>query len=326
MDISTENITTNFDWTDEAYEKFGKDFQLLEHNYHQSSLFNDAALIDILDNYPRNRLQCYTMGKDPLNHKDWTPVHIDKLSGEEIMTALKKGRMWVNVIHINEYKNEYVELVDAMYEKINTNCENITNAKGSFSALLISSPGIQVYYHLDADPNMLWHLKGTKRVWAYPNKNERFATQQYIEEIIGQERHENLPYQTEFDKDAFAVELKPGQVLSWPQHAPHRIENVDLNVSLATSYQSRESIRLNSVHAANHYFLKPMGFKNRSTHTEGLIPAVKEITYRGMNKLKLLKEQSRSASYVSDLVADPNSESGMSKAEQESRTAFSYVD
>jgi len=326
MSISLENIVTNFDWTDDAYDKFGKDFQLLEHNYHKSSLFNDAALIDILDNYPRNRLQCYTMGKNPENHKDWTPVHIDKLSGEEIMTALKKGRMWVNVIHINEYNNEYIELVDAMYEKINANCKNITNAKGSFSALLISSPGIQVYYHLDADPNMLWHLKGTKRIWAYPNKNERFATQQYIEEIIGQERHENLPYKREFDEHAFGVELQAGQVLSWPQHAPHRIENVDLNVSLATSYQSRESVRLNSVHAANHYFLKPLGFKNRSTATSGIIPTIKEIAYRGSNKLNLLKSESRSASYISDIMADPKSASGMSKMEIESRTAFSYID
>ena len=326
MNNLPKNNDANFDWTDDAYNKFGKEFQLLDHNYHNSSLFSDAAIIDILDNYPRNRLQCYTMGKDPLNHKDWTPVHIDKLSGEEIMTALKKGRMWINVIHINEYKNEYVDLVDAMYEKINKNCENITNAKGSFSALLISSPGIQVYYHLDADPNMLWHLKGTKKIWAYPNKNEKFATQQYIEEIIGQERHENLPYQLEFDKHAFAVELQPGQVLSWPQHAPHRIENIDLNISLATSFQSRESIRLNSVHAANHYFLKRMGIKNRSTETEGLIPALKEISYRGMNKLNLLKTETRTASYISDLVADPKSDTGMTKVERETRTAFSYVD
>ena len=173
---------------------------------------------------------------------------------------------------------------------------------------------------------MLWHLKGTKKVWVYPNKNERFATQQYIEEIIGQERHENLPYEIAFDEQAHSVELQPGEVLSWPQHSPHRVENMDFNVSLATSYQSRESIRLNSVHAANHYFLKPMGFKNRSTETEGLIPALKEIRYRGMNKLKLLKAQTRSASYISDLVADPNSETGMSKLDNEIRTAFSYVD
>lgn len=325
--LSDNSISsTSFDWTDEAYEKFGKESQILSHNYHQSPLFSDTALINLLDNYPRQWLQCYTMGIDPLKHKEWTPVHIDKLTGEEIITAVKKGRMWINVIRINEYQQDYVDLIDSMYVKINNNCNNITNAKGSFSALLISSPGIQVYYHLDADPNMLWHLKGSKKVWVYPNKDERFASQQYIEEIIGQERHENVPYELWFDEHAQAVELQAGQVLSWPQHSPHRIENVDLNVSLATSYQSRESTRLNSVHAANHYFLKPMGISNRSTETQGIIPAVKEISYRGMNKLKLLKAQSRSASYVSNIVADPNSESGMSKKDDETRTAFSYVD
>lgn len=323
---SDANSTTSFDWPEEAYEKFGNEFQSLSHNYHQSPLFSDSALITLLDNYPRQWLQCYTMGVDPLKHKEWTPVHIDKLSGEEIIAAVQKGRIWVNVIRINEYQQDYVDLIDAMYEKINSKCNNITRAKGSFSQLLISSPGVQVYYHLDADPNMLWHLKGTKKVWVYPNKDERFATQKYIEEIIGQERHENVPYELWYDEHAHSVEVQAGQVLSWPQHSPHRVENVDLNVSLATSYQSRESTRLNSVHAANHYFLKPMGIKHRSTTTQGVIPALKEISYRGLNKLKLLKRQTRSASYISDLVADPNSETGMSKIDNESRTAFSYVD
>jgi len=324
--ISDSTSTTNFDWPEDAYQKFGTEFQLLSHNYHQSPLFSDDALITLLDNYPRKWLQCYTMGVDPLKYKEWTPVHIDKLSGEEIIAAVRRGRIWVNVIRLNEYQQDYVELVDDMYAKINDKCPNITRAKGSFSQLLISSPGVQVYYHLDADPNMLWHLQGTKKLWVYPNKDSRFATQKHIEEIIGQERHENVPYELWFDEHAHAIELQPGQVLSWPQHSPHRIENVDMNISLATSFQSRESIRLNSVHAANHFFLKPIGISNRSLETQGVVPALKEISYRGLNKLKLLKTQTRSASYISNLVADPSSESGMSKIEKESRTAFSYVD
>ena len=323
MNKNTQNA---FDWRQEDYDKFGREVQILNHNYHHSELFSDAALIDLLDNYPRKWLQCYTMGVDPLKHKEWTPVHIDKSSGSEIFEALKKGRIWVNAIHINEYKREYVELMESMYQNINSNCSNITNAKSSFSQLLLSSPKVQVYYHLDADPNMLWHLKGTKKVWVYPAKDSRFATQKYIEEIIGQERHENLPYEDWFDDHSHSVELKPGQVVSWPQHSPHRIVNVDLNVSLATSYQSRESIRLNSVHAANHHFLKKMGISNRSTRTDGLIPTSKEISYRLLNKLKLLKSGERTSTYISDQIVDPSNETGMSKLDTSSRTAFSYVD
>ena len=322
----TEQPDTNFNWSDTEYEKFGLEFQQLNHRYHESPLFSDRALIDLLDNYPRKWLQCYTMGVDPLKHEEWTPVHIDQCSGEEIFSALQKGRIWVNAININLYKQVYVDLIDQMYEKINNKCNNITKAKASFSTLLLSSPNIQVYYHLDADPNMLWHLKGTKKVWVYPNKDPRFATQRYIEEIIGQERHENLPYEAWFDEHSHAVELQPGKVLSWPQHSPHRIVNVDLNVSLATSFQSCESIRLNSVHAANHHFLKKLGIKHRSTATNGLIPIAKEVSYRVLNKLKLVKQGERTSTYISDLAVDANSENGMSKIENETRTAFSFVD
>jgi len=323
MTPQTKNNTIAFNWTDDAYDKFSTEFQNLSHNYHKSSLFSDEALITLLDEYPRKWLQCYTMGNDPTKRKEWTAVHIDKLSGEEIFAAVKKGRIWINVIHIQEHQ-KYDTLIEEMYKKINAKCKNITRAKPSFSALIISSPKVQVYYHLDADPNMLWHLKGNKRVWVYPEKNEAFATQDFVEEVIAGMRNEDLPYHSELDNDAHSILLEPGQVLSWPQHAPHRIENIDLNVSLTTSYQSRESIRLNSVHLANYHFLKPLGFKDRTTDTDGLIAALKEVSYRGINKTKILKKETRSSNYASDLVADPSSESGLTKQAESSRTVFSY--
>jgi len=105
------NPAISFDWPNDAFDKFGKEFQRLNHNYHESSLFNEEALISLLDNYPRKWLQCYTMGIDPLNHKEWTPVHIDKLSGEEIFTAIQKGRFWVNCLLIDEYNQDYADLI-----------------------------------------------------------------------------------------------------------------------------------------------------------------------------------------------------------------------
>jgi len=314
----------NFNWSKEEYEKFSLELQLLEHNYHQSELFNDEALIDLLDNYPRNWLQCYTMGFNPEDHSEWTTVHIAERSGVEIIEALKKGRIWINAVNIDKYNKEYSKLIEQMYSKIDRNCPAITNVKASFSALLISSPGIQVYYHLDPDPNMLWHLKGTKKVWVYPPQDDRFTPQHYIEEIIGEERHENLPYERWFDDYAKSYVLKPGQLVSWPQHSPHRVENIDLNVSLTSSYGSKQSRRLNGVHGANHYILKRMGIQNRSVQTKGAIPAIKAFTYYGLNKLKLLKRGARTETYVSDLRVDPGSDTGLSKMVTSSRTAFSY--
>ncbi len=320
----SENFQDGFNWTQAEYENFSLKVQLSQHTYHQSELFSDEALLDLLDNYPRQWLQCYTMGSNPEKHHEWMPVHIAECSGKEILAALKKGRIWINAINIDQFKKEYAELIAAIYQKIDDHCPNISQAKPSFSALLISSPNIQVYLHLDPDPNMLWHLKGRKKVWVYPAHDERFTPQHYVEEIIGEERHENLPYQSWFDEYAQCFELKPGELVTWPQHSPHRVENIDLNVSLTTSYGSSESRRLNGVHGANHYILKKLGIKNRSTKVDGFIPALKSFSYYALNRLKLLNKGSRLKSYVSDLKVDAKSETGLSKLDEPSRTAFSF--
>ena len=321
-----KNYSECIQWSAEEFQNFGKVPQVSKHNYHELDLFSDETLIKVLDNYPRKWLQCYTMGFDPENHQDWTSVHIADSSGAEILEALKKGRMWVNAIHIDKYNGEYAELIRQMYIVINKNCDHITNAKSAFSALILSSPGIQVYCHIDADANMLWHLKGRKRLWVWPARDERFTPQTYIEEIIGEERHEDIPYERWYDEHAFSHELLPGEAISWPQHAPHRVENVDLNVSLTTSYGSQESRRQLSVHGANHHILKPLGIQDRSMELEGFTPAIKEISYRAMHKLGLLKSGKRNASNVTNLVLDASHPEGMSKLDDESLTEFSLVD
>jgi len=313
-------------WSDSEYQNFGKIPQISQHQFHELDLFSDTALEALLDNYPRKWLQCYTMGDNPERHQDWTPVHIADCSGKEILEALKKGRMWVNVIKIDQYNGEYADLITQMYWVINGNCNHISNAKASFSALLISSPGVQVYCHVDADANMLWHLKGRKRVWVYPARDERFAPQTYVEEIIGESRHENVPYERSFDQYAFAHELQPGEVVSWPQHSPHRVENVDFNVSLTTSYGSRESRRQIGVHGFNHYILKPLGIKKRSIECVGVIAEVKSFSYYVLKRLKFLKPGSRTASYQSNLQVDPQHPQGISERSETTLPAFSFAD
>lgn len=313
-------------WSDGEYQNFGKIPQISQHQFHELDLFSDAALEALLDNYPRKWLQCYTMGDNPERHQDWTPVHIADCTGKQILEALKKGRMWVNVIKIDQYNGEYADLITQMYRVINGNCDHISNAKASFSALLISSPGVHVYCHVDADANMLWHLKGRKRVWVYPARDERFAPQTYVEEIIGEARHENVPYERSFDQYAFAHELQPGEVVSWPQHSPHRVENVDFNVSLTTSYGSRESRRQIGVHGFNHYILKPLGIQKRSIKCVGIMAELKSFSYYVLKRLKVLKPGSRTASYQSNLQVDPQHPQGISAREDSTLPAFSFAD
>ncbi|PID45103.1 MAG: hypothetical protein CSB47_10125 [Proteobacteria bacterium] len=321
----SETYSDCIQWSPEEYRDFGIKPQVLKHTLHESDLFSDTALEALLDNYPRHWLQCYTMGNNPERHQDWMPVHLDNSSGREILDALQKGRMWVNAINIDQYNGEYADMIAQIYALINANCDHITNARSSFSALLISSPGVQVYCHVDADANMLWHLKGRKKVWVYPARDERFAPQVYVEEIIGECRHENVPFKCWYDDYAFSHELAPGEVVSWPQHAPHRVENIGFNVSLTTSYGSRESRRQLGVHGFNHHILKPLGIQNRSIARTGMIAEIKSFSYFALKKLGVLKKGKRTSTYVSDLQLDASAPDGMSRRAESSLTAFSKV-
>lgn len=99
---------------------------------------------------------------------------------------------------------------------------------------MISSPTAMVYYHCDATTNILWHIRGLKRIWVYPACDERFISQRLMEDIFASVMDEEVPYDPSFDDDAVAFDLKPRDVVSWPFNAPHRIMNLGtVNVSLS---------------------------------------------------------------------------------------------
>ncbi|MCF6191395.1 MAG: hypothetical protein L3J51_13050 [Cocleimonas sp.] len=307
-----------FTWDKDAYNNFGKKLQCLQH---QLDLVDDDSLTKLLDEYPRKWLQCFTMGYNPEDYSEWKAVHIEKSTGKEILDAVKKGRFWINIINIDKADERFATVIEKIYTKIAENSGHLKDIKCGYSALLLSSPGIQVYYHLDAEANMLWHLKGEKKIWVYP-KDSKFSPQDELEKVVAQEKDEDLPYKRHFDDSAKCFVLQAGDVISWPIHSPHRVENITVNLSLASSYSSGENRRLNAVHCANHFILKKLGLKNRSTVNKGMASAVKAYSYLVLNKLNLIKRKDRTSYYKTNLVLDPNSDSGMTTLQQSSYPVF----
>lgn len=306
-----ESSAPSLNWSDEHYENFGKIPQVSPHSYHDMPLFDDAALIELLDSYPRKNLQAHTMGEDPTRYEDWKQLNInEKTTGAEILQAVRKGRIWVNLTHIEQHNSTYAELIDGMYSQLDERCAHLNNPKSTHSALLISSPGAQVYYHLDAEPNMIWHMRGQKHIWMYPAMNLDIAPQDFLEDIYSGEIDEDLPYHPEYDALAEHYLLNPGDAASWPHNAPHRIENVDMNVSLATSYTTPEVYKRQYVQLANRFLLRGLGIKNRSVKETGLVAAIKRMTYRVVNQLRPFKRRAV-ANYRTNLELDPAAPMGM---------------
>ncbi|MFK8082264.1 MAG: hypothetical protein AB8B97_18405 [Granulosicoccus sp.] len=311
-------------WSHDEYATFGNVPMVSRHLYHRRSLFDKPELLSLLDQYPRKWLQAFTMGEDPCNPTDWGCVDIaEGTSGDELWRAVENGRLWLNITHIEEFSSDYRDLIDGMYAHLAEKCPHLQNPKANYSTLLISSPGAQVYYHLDAEPNMLWHLRGQKRVWIYPAMDTRLVPQDLLEDIYAGEIDENLPFDPGFDDYAESFLLSPGDVASWPHNGPHRIVNQDMNVSLATSYHTPAIYKRQYVQLANRFVLRNLGIKSRSMEEDGPIPAFKRFTYRAVNKLRPFPRRNRSASYVTDLQIDPDSPLGIRKLDKARPASFS---
>jgi len=300
-------------WTKEEFDNFGKKVQIAKHGYHTIPLFQKDALIRVLDNYPHQAIRCYTMGSDPCKPDDWRNVDLDpKTTGAEMWQAVEKGRIWINVLKVEENHPEFAELIKGMYRQLSAQCRHLINPKPAMSNLILSGPGAMVYYHLDAEPNMLWHISGEKKIWIYPDMDMRFVSQTSLENIFAGVAGENLPYDPSFDDSASSYVLQPGEVASWPHNAPHRVVNTDMNVSLATSYVTDDIYGRKYVQLANKYIVRQLGIDSPSMGESGVIASTKRLAYRVANKIRPFKKRDFARKdFSTDLLLDPESPNGL---------------
>lgn len=298
-------------WTGQQALVYGQQPLLAKHRLHELELFGDAALLDLLENYPRTRLQAFTMGTDPLNRKDWQPVDTAGASGRDLFAAMTSGRLWFNVLQVHLVDRRYRDLIERLYGELSEQCPGFSPC-GMQCTLIISSPTSLVYYHADANPNLLWQLRGTKRIWVYPPGDKSLIDQEFMEDIFANFADEEVPYRAEFDQKASIFDLNPGEVLSWPQNAPHRVTNLKgVNVSLSTVHKTEESDRRSLVYCANRLLRRSYRIPVWSTKETGVVSYLKRLGYRVSRRAGLVHTPPRRA-YVTDLRIDPNSLNGFS--------------
>jgi hypothetical protein len=235
-------------WTPEHKSCFTRANLLFEHNLHQSELFSDEALIALIDRYPREALEVFTMGYDPTTFGQWYLGRRGDLDGRALMAGVKAGRLWLNLRKVNHHDPAVKSLADRMFEEIGAQT-GVSTLKEDLG-LLISSPNAHVFYHLDTPLVMLWQLRGTKTVYIYPPE-EPFVSDERLEGVVLRESDEQLPYEFWWDRGALRHDLKPGEMMTWVQNAPHRIVNQDMvNVSLSIEFMTPKALwRANLIYA-----------------------------------------------------------------------------
>lgn len=259
-----------------------------KHRLHTLDLFSDASLIALLERVPPRNIYTNSMGTDPARASDWCWGDPSRVSASELLDAVQRGRLWLNVRQIDRFDPRFRALTSELRARLAEICPHFQPVTW-FGAMLISSPSALVYYHADAQPNLLWHVRGKKRVWVYPARDERFAPTASLERIFTGEMSEELHYEPEFDRFAEVFDLEPGDFVSWPQSSPHRVENQgSFNVTLSIEYSTRQTRRRAHVHAANRLFRLHFGLPGRSIEERGLKGLIKAGAYGAFKKLGLI--------------------------------------
>lgn len=257
------------DWQPRHTSLFGEHILHLKHRLAESPLFSDAALARLIENTPPAHCYVNTMDRRSHNPRSRREGSISGLSGLETLEAVKAGNIWINIHKLVETDPAYADLLSDIFAEFEGRVPGLKTYKRSMT-LLISSPNVSVYYHCDVPGQMLWQMRGTKRVYVYPNKAP-FLAQPYMEKVVLGEAHETaMPYEVWFDDYADIIDLEAGEMLYWPLNCPHRVLNHDcLNVSMTTEHWSDDLRNVYAVNYANGLLRRGLALQNLSRNTSG---------------------------------------------------------
>jgi hypothetical protein len=273
------------DWSQQKTGIFGKQTLLFNHRLKETGLFTHEALAGLIEKCPADHYNINTMGYDPAN-PEWREGEVGDTSGADTMTAIQNGRMWLNMRKVGEFDARYQMVLDQIFDEFEAVVPGLETFKRNIG-ILVSSPKVQVFYHVDVPGQSLWQVEGQKRVYIYPPRDP-FLSKESLEGIILGLTEEEIPYKKSFDDHAEVYDLEPGQALHWPLNGPHRIDNADcLNISVTTEHWTSEIRNSYAVNYANGVLRRKLGMRTLSAAPEGMHVYPKAALALAHKKLKL---------------------------------------
>ncbi|MDQ3125743.1 MAG: cupin-like domain-containing protein [Pseudomonadota bacterium] len=207
------------------------------HSLVEQGFASDEALAAVLDRYPAGLFDINLYDYDDEGQVSLRTGARGKLDGAELLAAIQQGRLWVNLRSVETGWPELWAAAMAEFSKVQGAYPGLRAVKNA-GQLILSSPKARVPYHFDAAGVVLFHLRGRKRIFVYPGDESHLAEVD-MEKVVSRQTTEELPYVRAFEADAQIMDLEPGQALTWPIYAPHRVENLDrFCVSLSMDFQT----------------------------------------------------------------------------------------
>lgn len=264
--VMNSDIISN--WEQRHERLFGHEIVRLNHRLRETGLFSREAIGRLVERCPQHEFGLEAMDDDLHNPARLYGVRGDA-TGLDVIEAIEKGRMWMNIRRVMDWAPEYRKLLDDVFAEFQSRMPGFATFKRNLG-VLVSSPNANVFYHADIQGQSLWQIEGVKKVYLYP-RSDAFMNGEQVEKILLRETDETMRFEPWFDEYADVIDLQPGEMVTWPLYAPHRIHNHDcLNISVTMEHWTRETWNSYAVHYGNGVLRRTVGWNKSSTVPNGL--------------------------------------------------------
>lgn len=263
---------------------YGKAIQKMDHNVVRTGLFSDPLLVRAIDAHPGHLLSIYTQSA-------LLPCSRGSSSGAVLLEAVRRGDLSIHLRGLESLKSHHGKLVGILHGAFNRHMGLRTTDRNG--TLVISSPRARLGYEISTADTSLWHLRGRKRIYIYPNRAP-FVRPQHVQQMALQNKTEKIPYKREFETDSIGIDLEPGEVICWPHLSPYRVDNLEaINVSLSLESLTKASRRRMSSYFFDGYINRAFGTHLASTQPGSLSGFSKTMAAGAIKKVARVRAQRR---------------------------------
>ena len=224
--MTTGKVFTDWDATHSAL--WGHQPIRLAHELHKAPLFSMETLAELIERYPRQHYSLVQTGARG-SGRVWREGEIGNLNGRQVMEAISRGGLWLNMRDVGAVDSRYRTLIDDM-----------------FAEVAARVPGFETCSPSREHPDLLARCAGLlpcRPAGAEPDPDRRTQTRlclseyaavhyaRHLEDIAVYNVEVDIPYESWYDQHAKVFDIGPGQMLSWELNAPHRVENLDTSAS-----------------------------------------------------------------------------------------------
>lgn len=285
-EASAANARALFDADSRFAELYNRESFLFSHALGRTGLFELPSLIELARRRPCTAQYAY-WSRGSVNVRDrWETNEARSRSLDEAIGGIAQNDSLVMLKRVEQdavlgpvLKQLFSEIMGAVGSKMS---EDVIIGRGT---ILIASPHRITAYHLDADVNFLFQVKGDKQFNVFDQTNRAVISEEELERYFCGD-----PNGAQFNETrqaaARAYSLGAGMGVHIPSTAPHWARNsADVSVALSVNFDLKSIMRLGQVYRMNAK-LRRLGMRPTAPGYGVWRDEVKRFTLASLSRLR----------------------------------------